>query len=254
VRRQTGAPCTEVRAMHALRGGLNGGTLASLLNLADAGRFAELADPFLLNPPGSAPADRRPHADPVRPRWEEDFAAWGAPFVMAAINTRVVRRSAALLAGERDTPYEEGFLNQESLLAGRGVPGAATAAALALGIGAGALGLRVGPWRAALRRVLPAPGDGPSERAMDAGSFRCELIGRDAAGTAVRGRIAGQGDPGNRATTVFVCEAALTLAGDARRLPGGSARGGVLTPSTALGRRYAQRLADAGMTVEPLPD
>ena len=254
VRRQTGAPCVAVRAMHAVRGGLNGGTLASLLNLAESGRFDELADPFLLNPPGTAASDARAHADAVAPRWDEDFAAWSAPFVMAAINTRVVRRSAALCAGERDTPYGEGFVYQESLHTGRGAKGAVAAAALSIGLGVGGLGLRLAPWRAAVRRLLPAPGEGPSERAMDAGSFRCELIGVGADGTQVRGRIAAQGDPGNRATTVFVCEAALTLAGDARRLPGGASYGGVLTPATALGRRFARRLAEAGMTVEPLPD
>jgi short subunit dehydrogenase-like uncharacterized protein len=105
-----------------------------------------------------------------------------------------------------------------------------------------------------VRALLPAPGEGPSERAMDSGSFRCELIGRSAHGDMVRGRIAGRGDPGNRATTVFVCEAALALAGDARQLPGGAKRGGVLTPATALGLPYAKRLAAVGMTVEPLPD
>jgi short subunit dehydrogenase-like uncharacterized protein len=38
-----------------------------------------------------------------------------------------------------------------------------------------------------------------------------------------------------------------------QRLPGGASRGGVLTPSTALGAELAQRLVAAGMTVEPLP-
>ena len=88
---------------------------------------------------------------------------------------------------------------------------------------------------------------------MDNGSFRCELIGESENGTQVRGRIAGRGDPGNRATTMFVCEAALALAGDVRKLPGGAERGGVLTPATALGLPYAQRLAATGITVEPLP-
>ena len=86
---------------------------------------------------------------------------------------------------------------------------------------------------------------------MNSGSFRCELIGVGERGTELRGRIAGRGDPGNRATTVFVCEAALALLEDAKRLPGGVARGGVLTPSVAFGKVLAQRLRDAGMTLEP---
>ena len=70
-------------------------------------------------------------------------------------------------------------------------------------------------------------------------------------GSVQRGRIAGRGDPGNRATTVFVCEAALALVLDAKKLPGGARLGGVLTPSTAFGDVLAKRLRAAGMTIEP---
>jgi len=253
VRRASGERCASVRAQYSISGGLNGGTLASILNMAQSGRFRDLADPFVLNPEGTRPADRSAHADVVTPRYDDDFGAWSAPFVMAAINTRVVRRSAALMCDESRTPFGEDFIYQETLRTGRGARGAAMAAGLSLGLGVGAAGLRMAPWRAAVRALLPAPGEGPSERAMDSGSFRCELIGQSAHGHTVRGRIAGRGDPGNRATTIFVCEAALALAGDARRLPGGAKRGGVLTPATALGLPYAKRLTAAGITVEPLP-
>jgi short subunit dehydrogenase-like uncharacterized protein len=252
VRRSSGQPCVRIKACHSIRGGLNGGTLASLLNIAEAGALDQMADPFLLNPEGSVPAARGPHADPLAPRHDSDFDAWLAPFVMAAINTRIVRRSAALTP-RRGSPYAPGMAYQEYLRTGRGPVGAAVATGMAGGIGVGIIGLRVGAWRAALRKLLPAPGQGPSERSMDNGSFACELIGESANGTQVRGCIAGRGDPGNRATTLFVCEAAMALAGDARKLPGGANRGGVLTPATALGLVYAQRLADAGLTVEPLP-
>jgi short subunit dehydrogenase-like uncharacterized protein len=251
--RVSGERCASVKALHSMRGGLNGGTLASILNIAQSGRFAQLADPFVLNPPGTLPADRRAHADVVAPRYDDDFGAWAAPFVMAAINTRVVRRSAALLQGDARAPYGEEFAYQETLRTGRGARGAALAAGMSLGLGVGAASLRLAPWRAAVRALLPAPGEGPSERAMDAGSFRCELVGKSADGHTVRGRIAGQGDPGNRATTIFVCEAAIALAGDPRKLPGGAKRGGVLTPATALGLPYARRLAAAGITIEPPP-
>jgi short subunit dehydrogenase-like uncharacterized protein len=252
VRRTSGQACVRIKACHSIRGGLNGGTLASLLNIAEAGALDQLADPFLLNPEDTLPADRRPHADPLLPRHDSDFGAWLAPFVMAAINTRIVRRSVALTP-RRGSACAPGMVYQEYLRTGRGPAGAAIATALSGGIGVGAIGIRLGTLRTALRKLLPAPGQGPSERSMDSGSFRCELIGESADGTQVRGLIAGRGDPGNRATTLFVCEAAMALAGDLRKLPGGAKRGGVLTPATALGLPYARRLADAGMTVEPLP-
>ena len=252
VRRDSGQRCVRIKACHSIRGGLNGGTLASLLNIAEVGALDQLADPFLLNPQGTAPTDPGPHADPLAPRHDSDFNAWLAPFVMAAINTRIVRRSVAL-APQRGSPYAPGMVYREYLRTGRGPIGAALATGMAGGIGVGIVGMRSSAWRAALRKLLPAPGQGPSERAMDNGSFRCELIGQSASGTQVRGRVAGRGDPGNRATTLFVCTAAMALAGDVRKLPGGARRGGVLTPAIALGLPYARQLAAAGMTVEPLP-
>jgi short subunit dehydrogenase-like uncharacterized protein len=249
VQRLSGQPCTHVKACHAMRGGVNGGTLASMLHIAGSGGLEALADPFLLNPEGSVPSDIEPHADLMLPTYDADFDGWLAPFLMAPVNTRVVRRSAAL-AGPRG-PYGDDFVYQEAMRAGRGFTGAVLASGISAGLGIGAAGLHLSPLRQALSRLLPAPGSGPSERAMDEGSFRCELVGEAADGTRVRGRVAGQGDPGNRATTVFVCEAALALAGDARRLPGGARRGGVLTPATALGLPYARRLAAAGITAEP---
>lgn len=247
--RRRGERCASVKACFSLRGGLNGGTFASLVNMLETGRSRELVDPFLLNPPGTAPADSAPHADPVAPHHDADFDAWLGPFFMGPINTRVVRRTVAL-SGQ--APFAPGFRYQEYLRFGRGAGAALAAAGVGFGTlaGQGALALR--PLRRLAGALAPAPGQGPSERAMDGGSFRCELVGVGQHGTRQRGCIAGRGDPGNRATTAFVCEAALTLALDADALPGGAAFGGVLTPATAFGAVLVTRLRGAGMTVEPL--
>ncbi|MCA3177804.1 MAG: saccharopine dehydrogenase NADP-binding domain-containing protein [Burkholderiaceae bacterium] len=253
IRERFDEPCVEVRACFSMRGGVNGGTLASALNLMDAGEAERFADPFLLNPPGTAPRGGAAHADPALPVHDPDFDAWLGPFVMGPVNTRVVRRSAALLAARDASAYDRDFRYQEYLRVGRGRVGALAATGLAVGFGVGRASMRFAPARALARRLVPAPGEGPSEASMDGGSFRCELVGRSAGGHLVRGRIAGRGDPGNRATTVFVCEATLALAGPADMLPGIAGTGGVLTPATALGDVLARRLAAAGMTVEPLP-
>ncbi len=253
IRTRHDEPCTEVRACFSVRGGLNGGTLASALNMMDAGDARRFADPFLLNPPGSAPRGGSRHADPLLPVHDPDFDAWLVPFVMGPVNTRVVRRSAALLATGNAPAYDPDFRYQEYLRVGRDRSAALAATGLAAGLAAGRASLRFAPVRTLVRRVAPAPGEGPSVDRMDGGAFRCELVGRSASGRVERGRIAARGDPGNRATTVFVCEAALALATDADALPGGAAAGGVLTPATALGATLARRLAAAGMTVEPQP-
>jgi short subunit dehydrogenase-like uncharacterized protein len=106
----------------------------------------------------------------------------------------------------------------------------------------------------AVRRVaamlIPKPGEGPSETRMDKGFFRCELVGKSAGGQVVRGRVQDQGDPGNRATTKMVCEAALCLVIDHEKLPGGAGYGGLLTPASGLGAVLVTRLRRAGMTLE----
>lgn len=84
---------------------------------------------------------------------------------------------------------------------------------------------------------------------MNRGSFRCDLVGHGAGGQVVRARVADRGDPGNRATTRMVCEAALALAGDVGRLPGGKRYGGVLTPASGFGAVLVDRLRAAGMTL-----
>ena len=61
-----------------------------------------------------------------------------------------------------------------------------------------------------------------------------------------------QSDPGNRATTKFVCESALALALQPQALPGGEPGGGVLTPASGLGMVLGQRLIAAGMNLEPM--
>jgi short subunit dehydrogenase-like uncharacterized protein len=249
LRQHHGERCARVKACFSIRGGLNGGTAASMFNALDEGVQGQFDDPFLLNPAGSAPAETARHRDPAGALLDADFKAWLAPFVMGPINTRVVRRSAALQADSG--LYTPDFHYQEYLHIGRGAPGALAATVVAVGMAAGRTALGFEPIRRIAERLVPAPGEGPSTRTMNRGSFRCELIGVGERGTVQRARIAGRGDPGNRATTVFVCEAALALVCDARRLPGGVGRGGVLTPSVAFGKVLAQRLRGAGMALEP---
>ena len=236
-----GLPCVDVKAAFSMRGGLNGGTLASALNMMASGQGERMADPFLLNPPGTRPADVQRHADPQLPCNDPDLNAWLAPFVMGPVNTRVVRRSAALLG------YGNGFHYQEYLRVGTGPLAGMAAASVSGGMQASRLATGLSGVRALARRFAPKPGEGPSESTMDGGSFRCELVGKSASGHVLRGRIADRGDPGNRATTRMVCTAALALVLERDRLP---QAGGVLTPASGLGQVLVDRLRAQGMTLE----
>jgi short subunit dehydrogenase-like uncharacterized protein len=242
-----GERCTQVKAAFSIRGGFNGGTLASLFNMLAAGQSRAMSDLFLLNPEGSRPAQEWRHRDPVGPHFDPDFSAWLGPFMMSTINTRVVRRSAALLG------YADGFAYQEYLRLGRGAVAAMAATGLSVGAYASQLALRLGPVRGMAQRLAPKPGEGPSSASMDGGSFRCQFVGTGASGKVVRGLIADQGDPGNRATTKMLCESALALALESDALPGGPGFGGVLTPASGLGDVLVQRLRAAGMQLRVEP-
>lgn len=247
MQRRHRSACTEVKASFSMKGGFNGGTIASLMHNLQDGRDEQFRRPFLLNPAGSEPTDAAPHTDPFAPHHDADFDAWLGPFMMGPINTRVVRRSAALWAARGDTGYGEGFRYQEYMHFGRGPAAALMAAGVSSGAAIGESALALAPMRKLLGMAMPAPGEGPSEKAMDGGHFRCRLIGRDARGHVLRGSISDQGDPGNRATTKMVCEAALALVHELPQLP---SDGGVLTPATAFGDVLVARLRAAGMHLE----
>jgi short subunit dehydrogenase-like uncharacterized protein len=260
LQRELGTSCKQVNAYFQAYGGLNGGTLASAFNLYDSQGTPQMNDPFLLN--SSIPqAQGQSHSrqddtakrnrDPQALAFDPDLNTWVGPFFMGVVNTRIVRRSCTLYE-EWHEPYGADFTYQEYLkfdepLAWLKAAGVTAGLALFSGL------LQQPQGRSLLRPLLPQPGRGPSEQTMNEGWFSCELVGTAVDGRKVRGLIQDQGDPGNRATVKFVCEAALSLALQPDELPGGHGRGGLLTPATGLGDVLAQRLRRAGMTIAVNP-
>lgn len=240
-----------VRTGFRARGGFNGGTMDSAFTLAEQGTQRRMGHPFLLNPVDGGGGTRRAgaeHADPVSPWRDAEMGGqgrWLAPFFMAPVNTRVVRRSAAVWE-QRGQSYGAGFVYREGMLVKSRLQGLGVTAGTALGVGV--LSTRAG--RALARRVVPAPGEGPSEATMDGGFFVTELVALAEDGTVVRGRIRGEGDPGNRSTVRMLCESAFCLTTDFDRLPAATWGGGVWTPATAMGSVLLARLRDAGMAWE----
>lgn len=251
IRREWGQGTRDVRAAFKMRGGFNGGTLDSALAMAEHGTQRELGDPFLLNPEGTRPEPpvRKRSRDLRKPMLDPRFGTWVTPFLMAEVNTRVVRRSAALWqARGQGQGYGDAFAYGESMAVRSRAQ--AWGVALGLGMGVGLMSTELG--RRVVRRVAPAPGEGPSEAQMDGGFFSVTLHAEADDGRVVTGRIEGQGDPGNRSTVRMLCESAFCLLGDPGALPVGD-QGGIFTPSTAFGGVLLERLRAAGMMwrVEP---
>ncbi len=242
--RAQGVGCGPVKAAFRLRGGLNGGTVASAIQLFESGQARRAEKPFLLDGPAAHTAEEvAANVDPTRPRWDADFGRWLAPFVMAPINTRVVRRSAALsaLSGEA---YGAHFAYQEYL----SLRNRLQASALATGLSVFQLVLG-SPARPILKRLLPAPGTGPSQAVITSGWLRCDLVALGEDGRKAYGLVRDTGDPGNAITVKCLCESALALAQDVARLPGGPERGGILTPAVGLGDVLVERLRARGMVL-----
>ena len=231
----------------ALRGGVSGGTLASMMGQqAEVRASAQLrqivADPYALSPDRAAEPGLGDERDPDWARYDGDLRMWTGPFAMAGINTRVVRRSNAL----QGWAYGRRFRYREVTGFGAGPAAPLLAGAASTALKAAEAGLAFGPSRAMLARLLPAPGQGPGERARRTGYFRIQIHTRTSVGARYLGAVEAQGDPGYAATSVMLGETALCLALDTDQLPDCV---GVLTPATAMGAALTARLRSAGHTL-----
>jgi short subunit dehydrogenase-like uncharacterized protein len=240
MKKRFGEDCTAIKAAFTLGGGgLNGGTIASVMNMIESKQSKVLNNPFLLNPAGTVPKDVAAHRDPLGAYHDADFKAWLGLFVMGPVNTRVVRRSLAL---RRQT-----VSYQEYLRFGRSLAAGALAASFGVGSKISMGLLEISPLRKLAQRMIPQPGQGPSAANMARGFFKTELIGQSAQGSKLRAVIGDSLDAGNGATVKMMCESALAMAENESKLPKTS---GVITPSVAFGDVLEKRLLAAGMRVE----
>ena len=159
---------------------------------------------------------------------------------MGAYNRQIVYRSNALAGW----PYGRAFTYREVVDTGRGARGAIAGGALAAGAGALMAGMSNGWTRRLLDRVLPKPGEGPSERTRTNGTFRIAVEAETTGGVRYSTTIGAKHDPGYDGTAIMLGEAALVLAADTDLGPAG-----VVTPMVALGTRLPQCLVDQGFTV-----
>lgn len=243
----TGHPCKRVELLvRAMRGGGSGGTVASALQaLKESSHDREvarvLADPYSLNPEG----ERRGQdgRDQQNIRYSELAGVWTAPFVMALVNNRTVRRSNALLG----YPWGEDFRYGESIACGSGPVGWSKAAAITAGLAGMLLAGSFDFTRENLvRHLAPKPGEGPSQTQRERGFFNLLLVGETVDGDILQVRVIGDRDPGYGSTSKMLAESAVCLAKDPR-----STGGGLWTPASAMGSVLRERLIkNAGLRFE----
>jgi short subunit dehydrogenase-like uncharacterized protein len=195
-----------------------------------------MADPYSLSPARSKEPDLGRQPDFFSFHFDDFVGKWVAPFVMASVNTRVVRRSNALLdyAWGRQLKYAEVSAMKN----------AAQAAIFTGGLAAFMSALMFKPTRGLVMKALPKPGEGPSEETREKGRLKVHVFGESETGQRKTLVITGEGDPGYKLTSLILGQAALCLALDEEKLPKVA---GVLTPATAMGRVLRERLVAAGM-------
>ena len=200
--------------------------------------YKTLVNPYGLNPEGEqSGSDKR---DLQTVKYDESNQTWMYPFIMAAINTKVVRRSNALM----NYVYGKDFSYSEAMMSGDGFSGKMKAYQNALILGT-IFGAKPDTFlRKMIDKFLPKPGEGPSKEERESGFYKFHFYTTLENGSKAFGVVTGDKDPGYGSTSKMLAEAAICLAKD--DLPKG---GGVLTPSTAMGDALLKRLEDhAGLT------
>ena len=240
-----GKPCQDVRMrVKVAKGGLSGGTVASMINVAkeagaDPKLRKELANPFSICPPEHRSEKRQPSLKSAE--FDKNFNAWLAPFVMGAINTRVVHRSNAL-QGAR---YGKEFTYDEAIMTGKGTKGRLTAYGIVAALGAFFTASAIKPTRWVVEKLVPKPGEGPSPESQEKGFYDIRFVGHTDNQDTLKVKVTGDADTGYGSTAKLLGQAAACLAQDVVE----NAPGGFWTTASLLGEPLLKRLQEkAGMT------
>lgn len=221
---------------YQIKAGLNGGTLASALLMAEnEGSFAGERGANNLLPKSENPKTK---ATRTQPSYLPTLKSWTVPFVMNDINAAVVRRSTYLrrMRGD-DLPY---FEYEERMP----MPGRLSAHAAALASSLGTLGLKTKLGRELARRLGPKPGNGLAANKRQHCYYRGRLLGSSMGRDVVQVDALAAGDPSNEITVTLAAEIAVLLASTADLQ---HARG-FTTASVAFAGPLLTRLAARGIS------
>ena len=227
-----------------IRGGISGGTYGSMNNLlkeayADKSVFKVLNNPYGLNP-----RDKMEGLDKKDLRkiiFDNESKSWIYPFIMAGINTKIVRRSNAL----SNFQYGKEFTYEEATMAGKGISGfwKAILALFPLAM----IGINPNSFlKKIVNSFMPKPGEGPGIEKRKNGFYNLRFYITIDKKRKAFAKVIGDSDPGYGSTSKMLAESAISLAFD--NLPGNY---GVITPSFAMGDKLLERLKEnAGLSFE----
>eukprot|EP00190_Bangiopsis_sp_CCMP1999_P002391 CAMPEP_0198731372 /NCGR_PEP_ID=MMETSP1475-20131203/29388_1 /TAXON_ID= ORGANISM="Unidentified sp., Strain CCMP1999" /NCGR_SAMPLE_ID=MMETSP1475 /ASSEMBLY_ACC=CAM_ASM_001111 /LENGTH=421 /DNA_ID=CAMNT_0044494331 /DNA_START=145 /DNA_END=1410 /DNA_ORIENTATION=- len=236
-------------------GGLGSGTVVSLLGMI---KKEEGWDPYSLQkdlPEAEKVTEAKPDMDRVL--YVPEVRRYGSCFVFAPGNSRVVRRSATLLArgGDYDAIDVDGskaytsdrFTYQEvlalpSMLAAKAVNGFSAFAVAAIQF-PGVL--------SAIKNTVEKLAFGPVDSMIEKGGFEYRFVARtdEKNPRSLLVKVAGE-DAGYAETSKTSMECGILAALERDSIPLGKVGGGFLTPATAFGMRLVDRLRERGSKYE----
>jgi len=242
MKKQHNKECGNVELLLEIKGGaLSGGTVASLLgSVFDENKEDKkaLQDPYGLDPTSSSRGPDK--ADGFWVQFSKVHNAWTMPFVMSPINSRVVRRSNALM----NHRYGKNF----SYFEAQKMPGRVSAyigSCMFIFFG---LMINIQLLRRFWMWVLPSAGQMPDRKQMEESSYKTVAIATSdecAGGKPVTVTAEGKayGDPGFLTTSRMLLESGLCIALEEEELKKSAPlQAGVLTPAAAFGHILVKRL------------
>ena len=152
-----------------IRGGISGGTYSSINNLLSEAFNDKTIFKLLNNPYGLNPKDKMEGLDKKDLRkiiFDKESNSWIYPFIMAGINTKIVRRSNAL----SNFQYGKDFKYEEAMMSGKGISGfwKAILAIFPLAM----IGLNPNSFlKKIVNSFMPKPGEGPGVKKRKNGFY-----------------------------------------------------------------------------------
>ena len=220
----------------AISGGISGGTYASLSQVLEEAQKDKMVYKILTNPYALNPIDKQVGKDKSDLRsviFDEASQSWIGPFIMASINTKVVRRSNALSS----YAYGESFRYDEATIFGKGFLGRVKGILCSIPIGLIMYAKQGSLLKKGLDILFPIPGEGPTKQKMENGFYNLRFYITLADGENAFAKVTGDMDPGYGSSSKMLAESAVCLAKDKL-----SNTSGILTPSLAMGDSLLKRL------------
>ena len=218
-----------------VRGGISGGTYGSINNLLKEAYSNKKIFKVLNNPYGLNPKNKMEGMDKKDLRkiiFDKESNSWIYPFIMAGINTKIVRRSHALT----NFQYGKDFRYEEAMMSGKGISGLLKAILAVfplamIGLNPNSLLKKI------VNSYMPKPGEGPGPEKRKNGFYNLRFYVTIDERRKAFAKVVGDNDPGYGSTSKMLAESALCLAFD--KLPENY---GVVTPSIAMGKQLLERL------------